>query len=248
MAQLDAATQLFIDKVAEDAFKNHDGERAALGYAKKLVNLGADPKRTITRALVGAATKELIKEGSMGVIRIYDILNDSYHKTWWDWEPETIWQSLVNDHGVDATRELKDLIMALQVIVTSDFAFEDWNVFEKVTCALNHNAVDFYIIQPPEMDEVAFSVAVLKHIRGETTAYEDEVLGYIAACAKTSGIVWLPPELYPARAQEFLDGLNNDLGLKEKVKSRKDDGSPAFKIQILQLKEIAEYVLGQKRD
>ena len=76
---------------------------------------------------------------------------------------------------------------------------------------------------------------------------EDEVLGYIAACARNSGIVYLPPELYPSRAQDFLDNLNNDVVLRDKIKAKKDDGSAAYKIQVLQLKEIAEYLVEQRK-
>lgn len=249
MAQLDAATQLFIDKVAEDHTPSErDHTRDAFSIARKVVNLSNDPRKVITRAILGAATKELTKEGSAGVIKIYDTLNEHYQKTWWDWEPETIWKTLTVEHGIEADRELKDLIMALQTVVTTHLPLESWHVFEKVSCAFNQNDVDFRVIQPAEMDEIAFTVAVLKHIRGEVTPYDDDVLGYIASCAKLSGFVYLPSDLYPARAQEFLDRLNNNMELKNKVKAKKDDGTPAYQIQVRQLKEVAEYVLGQKRD
>jgi len=246
MGRFDAATQLFIDKVAEDAPHSHD-MKGALRLARKAIDFGHDPKKTLGRVLVGAATKELTKEGSMGVIHVYEALNENHGKDWWDWEPETVWQTLAVEQGIAADQELKDLVMALQIAVTTNYPFESWNVFEKVTCAFNQNDVDFHVIQPPEIDEIAFTVSVLRTLRGESTPYEDEVLGYIAACAKHSGIVYLPPELYPSRAQEFLDKLNNDLELKARVQSKKDDGSAAYKIQALQLKEVAEYVSWQKK-
>jgi len=247
MARFDVATEAFMNKVAEDAPHEHLGAKDALSLARKTINFTQDPKRATSRLLVGLATKELLKEGSIGVFRLYDMLNDSYQKDWWHWEPETIWQTLHREHGLELDRELRDLVLSLQAVVTTNLPFESWNVFEKVTAALNHNPVDFQILQPPEVDEVAFTVAVLRHIRGETVGYEDEVLGYMAACARSSGIVYLPKELYPERAQDFLDNLNNDLELRDKVKAKKDDGSAAYKIQTMQLKEVADYVFEQRK-
>jgi hypothetical protein len=247
MGQLDEATRRFISKVAEDAEHKPQAKDAFL-FAKKMIRLEQNPKQALIKSLIGAGAKALTKEGSTGPLRIYDMLNDHYQKLWWDWEPETIWKTVSEDHGIEADRAVRDMIMALQLIVTSNMVFEDMHVFEKVTCALNQNHVDFNVIQPCEVDEIAFTVDVLLHIRGEKTHFEDEVLGYIAACAKTSGIVYLPPELYPPGAQRFLDAMHNDLELAEKVRLKKDDGSPAYQIQVIQLKEVAEYVSGQKRD
>lgn len=253
MASFDAATEAFIAKVADvplDADKRHTDHaiKDALGLAKKVVNVAQDPKKVISRALIGLTTKELLKEGAMPVLRLFGLLNDHYGKDWHDWEPETIWDTLVREQGVTLDRELKDMVLALQLTVNSEGPLEHWHVFEKVGHAFNQNIVDFQILQPLELDEAAFTLAVLKTIRRAADP-EDEVCGYIAAVAKEAGVAYLPPELFPARCQEALDNLNNNETLRDLVKKSwprhagKDDDP--LSIQIGRLREIQEYVSEQ---
>lgn len=248
MARFDTATLAFLDKLAEEDSKSvpHHGVGKDVALAaKKVIRMAQHPTTNIPRALVGLATKELIKEGSITALGLYDVLNTNYEKDWWDWEPETIWKTLSVEQGIETSPEIRDMVLALQLIVNTNQPFEHWHIFEKIGNALNGNEVDFRLLQPLELDDVSATIQILKKLR-PATGYEDEILAYVAAVAKSSGIVFLPQELFTAECQAYLDALNNDFELRDQVSKRwpasyKKDDSPALKIQLMQLHEVKEY-------
>jgi len=249
MARFDTATLAFLDKLAEEDSKSaphHTVPKDVALAAKKVIRIAQHPTTNIPRALIGLATKELIKEGSITPLGLYDVLNTNYNKDWWDWEPETIWKTLAVEQGIETTPEIRDLILALQLSVNTNQPFEHWHIFEKVGNALNGNEVDFRLLQPLELDDASATIQILKKIR-PATGFDEEILAYVAAVAKSSGIVYLPQELFTAECQAYLDALNNELSLRDQVAKRwpstyKADDTPAMKIQLMQLHEIKEYV------
>jgi hypothetical protein len=266
MARYDASTAAFIEKIAgsvahlkpkepepAEALPAHgSATKDALKATKKILQAAKDPKGALPRMAVALATKELLKEGTTPVLRIYGLLNEHYKELWWDWEPETIWQTLTTDHAVDPEPELKNIIMALQLTARSNAPFEHWHIFEKVGHAFNGNPVDFNVLQPLELHEAALTVFILDTIR-PAQAFDDEVLGYIGGVAKFSGIVFLPAAWFD-NAQKYLDELVNDLELRDAVRTRwvdagerhvpepRPDDSPAMKIQLLSLREVEDYI------
>lgn len=249
MARFDTATLAFLDKLAEEDSKSAPHRNVSKDVAlaaKKIVRIAQHPTTNIPRALIGLATKELIKEGSITPLGLYDVLNTNYNKDWWDWEPETIWKTLAVEQGIETTPEIRDLILALQLSVNTNQPFEHWHIFEKVGNALNGNEVDFRLLQPLELDDASATIQILKKIR-PATGFDEEILAYVAAVAKSSGIVFLPQELFTAECQAYLDALNNELSLRDQVSKRwpsthKAEDTPALKIQLMQLHEIKEYV------
>lgn len=198
-----------------------------------------------------ASTPEEIRAGKIiPVLALNSKLNEKYGREWWDWEAETLWQMLPQDFSIEVTEELKGAVQALQILYTTHFAHEHWHVFEKVGHAFNDNTVLFGVLQPLEMDEVAWTVHVIDTIR-PNEVYDPEVLAYIAACAKQAGIVYLHTGLYPKGSQEVLDELNNDIELKKEVRSNYSKTEPfstikfpetPLGIQLGRLKEIREFV------
>lgn len=195
-------------------------------------------------ALEKTAAQKIASSDHVSALTIYAGLNDKYKQDWWDWSPETIWQTLHMDLGVEVTDEIKNMVGALQVIVNTNQAFESWNIFENIGHALNENMVYFSVVTPLELTDITWTVKVLQDIRPKE-AFQDEILGYIAACAKNSGVVYLPPELFPPKSQMFLDGLNNDMELKAEVERSwpnvvKSDSMVG--IQTQKLDEVREYL------
>ena len=181
------------------------------------------------------------------VISVYEQMNDKYGQDWWDWEPETVRETLDREYGVDLGDDGVNVIGALQVILNTNQAHEHWHVFEKVGHAFNGNHVDFSVIQPLEMDEIALSLSIMNTIRPKQE-FMSEIFGYIASCAKMSGLVYLPEEFFGSDPQQRLDTLNNDLELKKRVASLWKNGSDgdAFdeQIQSRRLSEIRDYLEG----
>lgn len=255
MAYYDEATTAFFAKVADTEGKvqsplDHEHQhpvKDALSLARRVIKGTNNPGKVISKAVVSAATRELLKEAAMSPLKLFEILNDHYGKDWWDWEPETIWTMLEKEQGIKPDDELKNMLMAFQVAVNTNAPFEHWHVFEKTGHAFNQNIVDFNILQPLELDEAALTVKTLNRLR-PATGFEDEVCGYIAAIAKECGVVYLPVEYFDVRCQNALDALNNNLDLRDRVKKAwpaEKASDATLNIQLGRLHEIGEYLTEQ---
>jgi hypothetical protein len=172
------------------------------------------------------------------------MLNNELPEGWDDFEPETLRVELSETLGLDPNPRLMNMIGAFQTIYNTDYPFELWHVFENVSHAMNENPVSFAIVQPAELDEIALTVDILKKIRPRAE-FQDDVCAYIAASAKNSGVVYLPPELFPPKSQMFLDQMNNNMELKDQVKMMWPNSRPgesAIAIQTQRLAEVRDYV------
>lgn len=248
MARLDRDTKDFFQKMAGE--EEHDeGSLRHLATARRIVRSAENPQRALGKAIVsGAVNTMLEKSGGTPVLGIFRLLNDHYKTSWWDWEPETIWKTLEEDHSFQATEEAKNLVMALQVVVTNNAPFEEWHAFEKVGHAFCQNPVFFGILQPLGVDEAAVTIALLKALRPKEE-FDDEILGYVAARAKDSGIVFLPEGLFGKKCQDYLSRLGNNEPLARAVKARWESGSkerqpPEIAYQLAVLSEIKAHVDG----
>jgi hypothetical protein len=233
-----------------------DGWREHAGFAAKQligatskIREGGRPVAVITKAVLKTSLKDALrqqeKQASVSdALGIFHSLNERYGDAWHDWEPETLSQTIAMDLEKPPSGGMLDILQAFQVILKTNQAHESWHVFENVGQALNENHVDFDIVQPLRPDEVAFAVRVIDSLRKEK--YDQEVLAYMAACAKHSGMVFMPVSYFPEGCQAFLDGMGNDEGLKASVErkytSGEGGGDMQEKIQLDGLKEIEDYV------
>jgi hypothetical protein len=225
---------------------------------------------TAFRAITSGAVDNLMtKQGGISPLKLFTHLNRQYKDAWHDWEPETIWTTIKEDEGIEATSEIKNLIQSFQVLTNTSYAHESWQVFENVGHAINQNIVDFSMVQPLEVNEICYAISVINKIRPRKMeedkiwdkhpehvrpdhGFENEIWAYIAASAKNSGLVFLPPELLGGcrKPQDILDNeLGNDLELKNRVRgnwdiNREKTGIENIDIQLGRLKEIKEYIEG----
>lgn len=230
-------------------------ETSAYKAIKTIAAVAKAPVRTLGSMAVKAFYKpttdikapSLEKASGLTTIGIYGFLNDSYGRDWWDWEPETLWQTLAMD-DIQVDDELKDTVLALQVCVNTMSPFEHWHIFENVGNAFNGNPVSFSVIQPLEPDECALTAKILQLLQPKTP-FDTEVLGYIAMTARGAGLVFLPEELFPKGSQDVLNGVSWDKDLIKKTrqvwysKDRKASDE-AVEVQVGRLQEIEDYVKG----
>lgn len=206
-------------------------------------------RKIVATALVGNEGSEKIASAAndANAVGLFHALTDRYGRDWHDWEPETLWHALTDLLGSgEPPRNVKDMVLALQVAVNTNAPFEHWHVFENVANAFAGNPVDFGVLQPIELTDAARAIRILLELRPKMI-FDDEVWGYIAALAKQSGVVCLPAQLFGGSTtpQATLDTLNNDIELRAQVQKRwpgspKADDTLALKIQLLRLKEIDE--------
>lgn len=252
MAHYDQATKDFMQGVSDkEEHKKEMLARQGVAFAKGLVRGGVKtlPTNVVKRA-IGIASiltePEIEKAAMPKLLALIETLNDKYSQDWHDWLPETLWQTIRHDFYEEPSDELKNTLQAVQVICKTNGPFEDWHIFEKVGHALNSSPVNFGLIHPLELDQAALTVRVMQEIRPKTD-FEDEVLGYIAACAKEAGVVYLPGSIFPLGCNKFLDDMGNDIELKEKVErmwahnlKHAQEGTN-LEIQLARLREVDEY-------
>jgi hypothetical protein len=211
----------------------HEGGEAAFMNESKLA--------AVERALALSQVKPL---------DIYNRLNELYGEQWHDWEPETILRTLDIDTGIELGGEGMDLIGALQLAVNTNQAHQEWHVFEKVGHAFNMGIVDFAMVQPLRPDEASLTIKVLNKLRKDES-FNREVVIYVAACGKHSGMVCVPEGLFPMHSsitvQQALDEMGNDLGLAASVGQKWSSKTTSSinnteDIQLKGLQEVTEYV------
>lgn len=109
---------------------------------------------------------------------------------WFVWEPRTVYEEVVQHGFLPVSKVNAGKLHAYRVIKNTYTPWMDWEVFEKVGHALNSNCPSFEIMQPLSTGEAAVAVDILTGIK--SVAFADEVLGYIAACAKLDELDYLP--------------------------------------------------------
>lgn len=252
MARYDDDTKKFMNDYSgpEKGSDKHISTRQLIGFAKDLAKDKNKIEGALAKRVVSMATKatmnNLEKNASDSIVSIYNMMNQNFKQDWMNWEPETLWTTLEKDFGVNPTPSMKDALMAMTVIGKTDLPFEDFHIFEKVGHALSFNAVHFSEIHPLEPYEIAKLHKILKMIRNRSQ-YEDEVLAYVGSCAKHSGYVFLPEDLFPSGSQHYLDILGNDENLKNQVSELYSKGITSsaietISVQLERLNTIKELV------
>lgn len=129
------------------------------------------------------------------------VLALKYKQSWLEWEPETLWAAIRSDFGPvgDVAR---GKIMALRTCLKTNTPWIDWDAFEHVSQAFNDGLVSFGMMQPPEIEDAAYTVTVMRRL-GDWP-FGADVSGYLAAVCLTAGLVFAPEEWFPS-AQYFMD-------------------------------------------
>lgn len=86
---------------------------------------------------------------------------------------------------------IRQKLYAIRVVVTSDTAHTQWEVFEKVGCVFNDRLANFSTLQKLSAAECARTVAVIENIRPDS--YSSEVKIYIGASCAEEGLYTVTP-------------------------------------------------------
>lgn len=120
---------------------------------------------------------------------------------WVNWEPETIWEEMVEEVGVEPPRVNKDKIMALKLCILTTVPWEDWHPFTTCILCFNDVPVDMEIGQECSPAQLAYGVKVLTSLQPEHE-YNRDIQFFAASMLISFGICWIP--------QEPLGGLVNE--------------------------------------
>lgn len=123
-------------------------------------------------------------------IEILEALERTLPPDWVDYEPETLRKAIAGKFG-DEYKKDENKIFALQVAVTTDRTWNDWDVFENTCLAFMGQVPIWGVIEPLDLHEIAFGMGCLERIRKEEK-YSEDVLGYIAATYAYNGLITQP--------------------------------------------------------
>lgn len=125
---------------------------------------------------------------------------------WVNWEPETIWDEILNEVGIDPPRVNKDKIMALKLCIKTTVPWEDWHPFTTCVLCFNNIPVDMEIGQECSPAQLAYGVKVLTELQPEHV-YRRDVQFMAASMLVSNGICWIPQEPLGGMVNEALEHL-----------------------------------------
>lgn len=125
-------------------------------------------------------------------LTLSNVLDFLFHgQSWWEFEPETIEESLL---AAGLPKPSNDLLGEIQALASirygKSFVDKEWNLFEKCALALTGVPVKFYHKQEVPLENILHALSIMKGI-GETELSE-EVRHYIGCAAISEEILWHP--------------------------------------------------------
>ena len=152
-----------------------------------------DSSLTKEASIVGLDSGTRIDE-TINPIKLKNMLMAEYGKDWITWAPESI---VLEAFWGKANDLLLDKVMALQLCLSTDTPWTEWNVFEKIGRCFTNQDVDFFTFQPLSTGECSVTIDLMEQIR-EDESFSEEVQLYVANIAFSEHLVMLPTDLFPA--------------------------------------------------
>lgn len=117
---------------------------------------------------------------------------------WPEWDQVVLLKKVEQEFG-DVSEVTVNKILSIQVALVRDSTWIDMDVFEKTGVSFSNKIPIWGILQPLDLDEMAFTCGVLDRIEdmdaeeNPNRMYGDEVRGYISAVLLDNGVFVTPP-------------------------------------------------------
>ena len=121
-------------------------------------------------------------------LAIREVLDATTAHEWRDWDPAAI-RDFVGIKESDVL--LTDKILAVQVAVTNQDVFNDWDLFLHVCTAFNHRRANFEWVDQPSTMEAAWACTCLRSLEGGHQ-FGPGILRFIGAVCLVDGLVYFP--------------------------------------------------------
>jgi len=122
------------------------------------------------------------------------LLIKKYDRDWLEWEPETLWRTIMLDFKTELDDLAKDKVNAAKTLLLTDTYWNDWTTFENATLAFNDTNPNFFQIQVPSPAQMAWSVSEANLMR-PGVPFSEEVAEYARIACQQEGLVLFPDEL-----------------------------------------------------
>lgn len=154
------------------------------------------------------------------VFALYNTLVRHYRADWINWLPETLWRQLAMDHFVlvpdQIPRQVKDKVLALQVALSTNRPWVEFEVFENVATAFDGDVPHPFVLEPRSAEECLFGMHCLSKLRPDET-FAPEVLIYVASCFAHDGLISAGPARCLSGVQTYLNNFIFDRATADRV-------------------------------
>lgn len=168
-----------LSKIAQDFFSGIGNDEPKSPLEQKTSTVGLNSGTRI--------------DETINPMKLKNILMKEYGTKWIDWAPESI---VMEAFWGKANDLLLDKVQALQLCLSSDTPWGEWNIFEKVGRCFTNQDVDFLTFQPLSTGECSVTMDLMSKLR-EDQDFSLEVELYVANIAFSENIVYLPGDLFP---------------------------------------------------
>jgi hypothetical protein len=125
-------------------------------------------------------------------LTLYILLTSTYGTDWVEWEPETIWEELMDDFkSTSISEHVKSKIQAVKTISVTEWPFTKWEIFCPIVQALNNNIPDFEVMRKPTPSQLMVAVDIMTMIRNDVE-FSQEIQQFCAASMLDAGIYYAP--------------------------------------------------------
>lgn len=178
------------------------------------------PELALLQNITDKIESDDFKSPDTHVFALHNTLVRHYKADWVDWLPETLWRQLVLDNFVhsddEMPRVIKEKILALQVALSTNRPWVEFEVFENVSTAFDGDVPSPFVLEPRTAEEALFTMHCLKTIRPDEK-FAPEVLIYVASCFANDGITHVGPARCLDGVQQYLDKLIYEHELSARV-------------------------------
>ena len=136
--------------------------------------------------------EELKKLGIKALAWAPETLFAEIDRKYHGWSHERVTTALTRWHetgllDTDVNPLVRQKLFALRVLMTSDTAYNQWHIFEKVGSVFNDRIPQFGVMEPLTAAEASVTVALMDKIRPDT--FSNEVKIYIAATCQQDALL-----------------------------------------------------------
>ena len=141
--------------------------------------------------------KDILKDLLINTETPATILNSlilkEYSSLCYNWEPETLWLELMDDFDLGSINDFtKNKINGVICLNTSDSFYNQWEAFECIGKAFNHQDVMFEDLTPLSPEELTWTIIEARLNDDDSGTFSYDVEEYIKTCFKAAGVATCP--------------------------------------------------------
>gem|GEM_PF-1992607 len=117
----------------------------------------------------------------------------AFGNDWHYWEAPTLWAEIKRVFQSEISEQVRNKLQAIRTLYVSELPWSSWQVFEKISHALNGNPPDWSFMQAVGLEELYGTVDMIDQIR--RAEWANEVKLYMAACVLGEDVFYVPSPL-----------------------------------------------------